>query len=409
MGNDPVLDRLFWIATEHEIKNAETTDVYLIYTKRALEEFGLHKKVVIEVYARNLPFEGNWGILLGVHDAAKLLEGLPINVKSMDEGEIFEVNSKSIVYEPVMQIECYYDDFCLYENPLLGLLSSNTGVASKAAHFRILALDRVMFSFGSRRIHPAIAPASERAAYIAGFNGVSNVLAGKLLGLTPVGTMPHAMVQVFEDQRKAWLALDKTMPKDVPRIALIDTFCDEKIEAIMAAETLGSKLDGVRLDTPKSRRGEWRKIIEEVKWELHARGMKNVKIFISGGIDEKTIQELSDLVDGFGIGASVSGAQPVDFCAKIVAVERDGVMVPMAKRGDIGGAKAVYRDPDTYADFVTLREERPPSKKMIPLLNDLIIDGKIVKKFEDSKTIREKVIDKLNVIKNLQPGISYKV
>jgi nicotinate phosphoribosyltransferase len=96
---------MFWIATEQEIKNAETTDVYFLYTKKALEEYGLRKKVVMEVYARNLPFEGNWGVLLGVHDAAKLLEGLPLNVRSMEEGEIFEVNSKSVVYEPVMQIE----------------------------------------------------------------------------------------------------------------------------------------------------------------------------------------------------------------------------------------------------------------------------------------------------------------
>jgi len=400
---------MFWIATEQEIKDAETTDVYFLYTKKILEKYGLHKKVVMEVYARNLPFEGNWGVLLGVHEVAKLLEGLPINVRSMEEGEIFQVNPKSIVYEPVMQIECYYEDFCLYENPFLGLLSNNTGVASKAARYRILAPDKTMFSFGSRRIHPVLAPASERATYIAGFNGVSNILAGKLLDVTPVGTMPHAMIQVFGDQRKAWLAFDETMPKNVPRIALIDTFYDEKAEAIMAAETLGSKLDGVRLDTPRSRRGEWRKIIEEVRWELKVRGLKNVKIFVSGGIDEKIIQELSDLVDGFGIGASVSGAPPVDFSAKIVAVERDGKMVPMAKRGDIGGAKAVYRDLETYTDYVVLREEGPPSKELIPLLNDLIIDGKIVKKFEDSKTIRENVLNRLQIIKNLQPKITYKV
>ena len=37
LGNEPVLDSLFWIATEHEIKNAETTDVYFVYTKRLLE------------------------------------------------------------------------------------------------------------------------------------------------------------------------------------------------------------------------------------------------------------------------------------------------------------------------------------------------------------------------------------
>ncbi len=403
------MDRLFWIAKEEEIKNAETTDVYFLYTKTVLEKYHLHKKVIMEVYVRNLPFEGNWGLLLGVHEVAKLLEGLPLNVKSMDEGEIFLANPNSIVYEPVMQIECYYDDFCLYENPLLGLLATSTGVASKAAHYRIAAPDKIMFSFGSRRIHPVLAPVSERAAFIAGFDGVSNILASKLLDVKPVGTMPHAMIQIFGDQRKAWLAFDSIMPEEVPRIALIDTFFDEKAEGILAAETLGARLDGVRLDTPRSRRGEWRKIIEEVRWELDVRGMKKVKIFVSGNIDERTIGELSDLVDGFGIGASVAAAPPVDFSAKIVAIEKDGKMAPMAKRGDIGGAKAVYRNPRTYVDLVTPRGEEPDSGKLKPLLHDLIVDGRIVRKLEDSKTIRDKVREKLERVRKTQPKIVYRV
>lgn len=404
-----LLDRIFWIAKEEEIKKAETTDVYFSYTKKVLEKYGLHKKVIMEVYARNLPFEGNWGVLLGVHDCIKLLEGLPFKVKSMCEGEIFQVNPKSVVYEPVMQIECYYDDFCLYENPLLGLLAENTGIASKAARYRLIAGNKILFSFGSRRIHPVLAPASERAIYIAGFDGVSNILAAKLIGIKPVGTMPHALIQVFGDQKEAWKAFDSTLSEDVPRIALIDTFCDEKAEAIMALETLGEKLAGVRLDTPRSRRGEWRKIIEEVRWELNVRGGKNVKIFVSGSIDEKLIQELSDIVDGFGIGASVSAAPPVDFSAKIVAIEVDGKMKPIAKRGDIGGAKSVYRDWDSFTDYVMLRESKPPSEKFTPLLEDVIVDGEVVKELEDTRRIREKVLQKISILRSVQPKIVYSV
>jgi hypothetical protein len=40
---------------------------------------------------------------------------------------------------------------------------------------------------------------------------------------------------------------------------------------------------------------------------------------------------------------------------------------------------------------------------------DLVIDGKIVKNLEDNKTIRENVFNKLKIIKNLQPKITYKV
>jgi len=43
----------------------------------------------------------------------------------------------------------------------------------------------------------------------------------------------------------------------VKRVSLIDTFNDEKIEAIRVAEALGKRLFGVRLDTPSSRGGRF--------------------------------------------------------------------------------------------------------------------------------------------------------
>ena len=99
---------------------------------------------------------------------------------------------------------------------------------------------------GPGRVHPALAPLIERSCYIAGFDRVSNVLGAKLLGTRASGTMPHALVQVVGDQAEAWLLFDKTISKNVPRIALIDTFWDEKSEAIKAFETLGKSLWGVQ-------------------------------------------------------------------------------------------------------------------------------------------------------------------
>ena len=157
-----------------------------------------------------------------------------------------------------MTISGRYRDFVEYENPVLGLLSSSTSVSTKASRFRVAAGDRQVVSFGTRRVHPALAPLIERGCYMAGFDGVSNVLGGQLLGVEPSGTMPHALVQVLGDQEKAWRLYDETMPKEVKRTALVDTFWDEKTEAIKAFETLGKNLWGVRLDTPASRRGNFR-------------------------------------------------------------------------------------------------------------------------------------------------------
>jgi len=397
-------DRAFWVAKEEEIKRAETTDAYFHYTLDILRSSGVNPRVAMEVYVRELPTKDKWGVLLGVSDVAKLLEGLPVSVKAVDEGEIFLVNPGSAVYEPVMRIVGHYADICPYETAIVGFLATPTGVASRAARFRIAAGDKILLSFGSRRIHPVLAPTVERAAYIAGFNGVSNVLAAELMGMRAVGTMPHALIQVFGSQEEAWKSFDKFVAKEVPRIALIDTFYDEKAEAIMATETLGPKLYGVRLDTPRSRRGDWRKMIEEVKWELNIRGYRNVKIFVSGGLSESVVKELADLVDGFGIGSSVSAAPPVDFSMKIVAVERDGRFVPMAKRGDVGGVKAVFRCEGTMTDYVTL-EGNPAPEGTAPLLKDLIKDGKIVREEEHPSKIRERVLRKLEKLKSVEPRI----
>ena len=400
-------DRLFWLAKEEEIKRAKTTDAYFLYTLETLTKKRVNPKVVMEVYARALPDpDYKWGVLLGTYEVARLLEGLPVSVKSMDEGELFFVNSRSAVYEPVMRITGNYADICPYETAILGLLATPTGVATKAARIRLEAKDKVLLSFGSRRIHPSLAPTVERAAYIAGFDGVSNVLAAELMGIRAVGTMPHALIQVFGSQEDAWLAFDESVPPEVPRIALVDTLYDEKAESLMALEVLRNKLYGVRLDTPGSRRGNMRKIVEEVRWELNARGGRNVKIFVSGGVNEDTVRELVDLVDGFGVGSSVSSATPVDFSMKVIAVERQGALVPMAKRGDIGGVKAVYRNYETMVDIVTLEGKAIPSEYK-PLLKDLLVDGKLIRVEESPTEIRAKLLDKLERLRAVEPRITW--
>ncbi|MEM4338757.1 MAG: hypothetical protein QXE03_00900, partial [Candidatus Nitrosocaldus sp.] len=92
---------------------------YFLYTQQVLKHTNRNPRVTIEVFARHLPLEGNWGIVLGIYEVAKLLEGRKgVNVKAMDEGEIFQISST--VYEPVLQIEADYADIATLENPILG-------------------------------------------------------------------------------------------------------------------------------------------------------------------------------------------------------------------------------------------------------------------------------------------------
>jgi nicotinate phosphoribosyltransferase len=97
-------------------------------------------------------------------------------------------------------------------------------------------------------------------------------------------------------------------------------------------------LSGVRLDTPGSRRGDFERIIREVRWELDLRGHRHVEILVSGGLDEESVRRLAPVVDGFGVGTALSSGRTVDFAMDIAEVEG----VPLAKRGKTSGAKEVF-------------------------------------------------------------------
>ncbi len=286
---------------------------------------------------------------------------------------------------------------------MLGLLSSSSSISTKAARFRVAAGDRQVVSFGTRRVHPALAPLIERGCYLAGFDGVSNVLGGKLLGVEPSGTMPHALVQVIGDQEKAWRLYDETMPKEVKRTALIDTFWDEKAEAIKAFETLGKHLWGVRIDTPSSRRGDFRQIIEEVKWELKVRGGGFVKIFVSGRLTEEDVIRLKDIVDGFGVGTAVAYPPSIDFSAKIVEVREKGKTYLRAKRGGLGGRKDVHRA-NGYKDTVSFRGSGAP-KGSRPMLKQIMAKGKLVLEMENVEALRDRVVRELREVSQAEPAL----
>src|SRR5659263_583358 len=111
----------------------------------------------------------------------------------------------------------------------------------------------------------------------------------------------------------------------------------KKFPAVRVAEALRERLSAVRLDTPGSRRGDFRRILQEVRWELDLRGFRHVRLIASGGLGEEEVRALRDVADGFGVGTSLSNAPTIDYALDIVEVEG----VPFAKRGKRSGRKQV--------------------------------------------------------------------
>ncbi|WP_291767936.1 nicotinate phosphoribosyltransferase [Caldivirga sp. UBA161] len=349
------MERAFTIASEDEVIRGEVTDVYFARTIDVLKAAGLDKvKVRAEFHVMNLPRDYEWAVYTGLSEVLELVKraGLKVNVYSMPEGTVFQAK------EPLMIIEGNYIDFAVYETPILGILRHYSSISSKAARIKYRAMNKQCLFFGARALHPIIQPMADKAAYMGGCDGVANIVGARLLGIPASGTMPHALMIIFKavknDHTLAWVWFDKVVPRDVPRIVLADTFLDEREEALMAAKLLGDRLSGVRLDTPSSRRGNMKAIVEEVKWTLELAGYRNVKIIVSGGLDEEAVGELSDLVDSFGVGTSIAFPPSVDISMDIVEYydEKLGEWVPLTKRGKMPGFKQVYRC-SGFRDFIT--------------------------------------------------------
>jgi nicotinate phosphoribosyltransferase len=383
--------RPFHTAADAEIKRGEVSDVYFVRTVEILRSRNDRRRVKAEVYLKSLPDDWQWGILAGIEEAAHLFEGLPVDVLAMDEGTVFNP------YQPVIVVDGVYVDWAEYETALLGLLCQASGIATKAARCKKAAGARQVISFGARRMHPTLAPMIERNAFIGGCDGVAVTKSADLIDSDPMGTIPHSLILMVGDTVEALRAFNDVIDQKVRRVALIDTLQDEKFEAIRVAEALGDDLYAVRLDTPSSRRGDFYRILEEVRWELDLRGYQHVKLIASGGVDEYEILGLNPLVDAYGVGTSIANAPVLNFGLDIMEIEG----VPTAKRGKWSGAKDVLRCGHCRATVV-VPKGRPPGtctcglERWEALLKPLVQGGRIVRDLPPPRTIRDHVLEQLS-------------
>jgi len=112
-------------------------------------------------------------------------------------------------------------------------------------------------------------------------------------------------------------------------------------------------------------------------------------------LDEDDIVKLNPIVDGYGIGTSVSNAKVVDFAMDIMEI--DGK--PIAKRGKMSGSKRVLRCPKCHQDQIIPLKQKPArcacGGKLSDILVPLIKNGKLIKKLPSHKEIRGYVLKQL--------------
>lgn len=302
-----------------------TADVYFVGTLEVLQKQGLAQQVVTaEVFANHA------GLLAGMEEALGLLAGRGLELWAAPEGT--PVAARQVV----LRIRGPYSQFGVLETAVLGMLAASSGWATAAAAVVAAAGGAPVISYGARHVHPAVASVMDRATLVAGFQGVSTILGARQAGLTPAGTMPHALMLMVGDTVTAARLFDAVMPPAVPRTVLVDTFHDEVEEALRVARALPA-LTSVRLDTPRERGGVTAGLVRELRIHLDRAGFGHVGIFVSGGLSPERVAELREAgAGGFGVGHYVAAAPPLDFTMDLKEVAG----LPVAKRGRIPGITA---------------------------------------------------------------------
>jgi nicotinate phosphoribosyltransferase len=306
------------------------TDRYQISMLQAYWQHGMHGTAVFEFFVRKFPDQRNFLLAAGLEPALEFLEGFafsPDEIEWLEEAENFrpeflawlknlrftgDVNAmpEGTVFfpdEPVLQVIAPLPEAQLVETRLINLLNFSIAVASKAARTRLAAPNKLLVEFGLRRAHGAEAGLmAARASYIAGFQGTSNVLAGRLFDIPLFGTMAHSFVQAHDTELESFEHFADANSADV--VLLIDTYDIEAAahEVTRLAADLkhrGIKIKAVRIDS-----GDLPSHAANVRAILDTAHLQEISIFASGDLDEYALRDLIDRqipIDGFGVGTKL--------------------------------------------------------------------------------------------------------
>ena len=222
-----------------ETASALLVDHYELTMAQAYFQHGLTASGSFELFVRRLPKNRNFLIAAGLEQALVFLESFRFadweldylgrsgqfsrelidrlaklrfsgDVWAMPEGTVFFAN------EPIQRVTAPLPEAQLVETRLINLIQFQTLIASKAARVVLSARGRKLIDFGLRRAHGAEAGLlAARAAYLAGFDGSSNVLAGARFGVPTFGTMAHSFIQAHEDESTAFEHFAVSHPDNV--------------------------------------------------------------------------------------------------------------------------------------------------------------------------------------------------
>jgi nicotinate phosphoribosyltransferase len=189
--------------------------------------------------------------------------------------------------------------------------------------------------------------------------------------------MAHSYVEAFRSEADAFRAFAEDFPGRVT--FLVDTY--DTISGVKTAIAVIRELElggriGIRLDS-----GDLDVLSRRARRLLDRAGLRHVRIFVSGSLDELAIEDLvrrGAPIDAFGVGTKmgVSADYPyLDSAYKLVSYEDRPVMKLSRDKVTAPGRKQVFRRSRPFSDLLGLHEEPVPAGRK-RLLEPMMTKGK---------------------------------
>lgn len=376
---------------------------------------GKNGLTTFDLYARTAPFGGAYLLVAGLEHAIDFVQ----RFRFMDEelrylatirdyepaflqelsrlsftGEILSMPEGTVAFpnEPLLRVTAPFREAMLIESGVLQAMNLSTLIATKASRVVWASQGRRVSEFAFRRAQEPYTVA--RSAYIGGCWSTSFVAAAYEFRIPATGTIPHALVQLFDTEEEAFELVARSFNRYT---LLLDTY-DPRRAIHSAVETarkyedqLGHSLVGVRLDS-----GDLLNDSKYVRQVLRAAGLEEqVKILASGDLDEFKIADLFAAgaeIDAVGVGTSIGvGAGSVEqdveggalggVYKEVLYVNDDGVAHPKMKvagdKSTLPGKKEVYRRGNFEEDIIQLADEPKPENTQ-RVLKPVVVGGELV-------------------------------
>nr|XP_050861410.1 nicotinate phosphoribosyltransferase isoform X4 [Vespula vulgaris] len=410
------------------------TDLYQITMAYAYWKSGkINDYAVFDLFFRKNPFQGEFTIFAGLEECIKFLEKfqysnsdikyikstMPATVDpaffdylknvNLNDVTIYAMQEGSVTFPriPLLRVEGPLIIVQLLETTLLTLVNYASLMATNAARYRLVAGKNItLLEFGLRRAQgPDGGLSASKYSYVGGFDGTSNVLAGKLFNIPVSGTHAHSYITSFisiDDLKAKTLAHKQTgevfdllelaskyrdaIADDIGGIvseasdgelaalisyaiafperftALVDTY-DVKRSGILnfcavalALNDLDYKAIGIRLDSGDLAylSNATRDIFEKLAVKYNIPWFAQLTIVASNDINEETIISLNEQVkhshkiDCFGIGTHLVTCQrqPALGCVYKMVEINDQPRIKLSQevgKMNIPGKKNAYR------------------------------------------------------------------